>query len=293
MIKSMTAYGKSQIENEAGRITVEIQSINRKYLDLNINLPKELYGFDPEIREWLKPYIARGQVQLRVTFNNLGTLTSKISLNLPLVEEYKKAIEQLSDKLKIESPPESVLELIMQQPQIFSHEVQSEDENLKQLMKIALEKALSQFQKMKADEGQALARDLSSRLKLIEACLEQILPLAQTSPSKYQEKLLKRLQEISNNTEIVDQRILIEVALFADKMDVSEEITRFQSHLAQFYQFLKSEEPVGKTLEFLLQEMFREINTMNAKIGELKGVQLCLEIKGELEKMREQIQNIE
>lgn len=293
MIKSMTAYGKSLVEAEAGRITVEIQSINRKFLDLSINLPKELYGFDPEIREWLKPYIARGQVQLRVIFNNYSTLTSKISLNLPLVEEYKRVFEDLSNQLKLKGSENVFLQFIMQQPQIFSHEAQPEDENLKQLLKSALEKALIQFQRMKEEEGQALAKDLISRLKIIEDSLDQILPIAQASPSKYQEKLLKRLQEISNNLEIVDQRILVEVALFADKMDVSEEITRFQSHLSQFYKFLESDEPLGKTLEFLLQEMFREINTMNAKIGDLKGVQLCLEIKAELEKIREQIQNIE
>lgn len=288
----MTAYGKGQVDNEIGRILLELQSINRKHLEINLNLPRELTSFDPEIREWIKPYIARGQVLLKATLSQSAAIP-KVSLNLPLIKEYKTACQQLSDYFKSASADSVFMQLILQQPQIFNFEVKEAGEGLRNLLKTAFDEAIAQFQSMRIQEGQALLIDLKKRLSLIEDSLEQILPIVEKAPKKYEEKLIKRLEEISANKEITDPRILMEVALFADKIDVSEEIIRFQSHLLQFYNFLNTDEPIGKTLEFLLQEMFREINTMNNKIGDVKGVQLCLGIKGELEKIREQIQNLE
>ncbi|KAF3361431.1 UPF0701 protein YloC [Chlamydiales bacterium STE3] len=295
MIRSMTAYGKGVAESPAGRIVAEIQSINRKHFDLNINLPKELAFFDPEIREWLKTAVGRGLINLRISLLNQNRNLGKLALNLCLLEQYKAAFEELQSQLNVPTlSDERFLYFLLEQPSLFSYESMQEDSSLKNLLKEAVDQALQNFLDMKVEEGQALVKDFSLRLKMIHASLESIEPIIKSSPGKYRDKLTKRLIEISENQELVDQRILVEVALFADKVDVSEEMTRFQSHLAHFDQLIHGQGEVGgKKLDFLLQELFREINTMNSKMSDLKGAQLCLQIKGELEKIREQVQNIE
>lgn len=289
----MTAYGKGIVESNCGRFAVEIQSINRKHFDLNINLPKELSGFDPEIREWLKGVVGRGQVSLRVTFSSQSNTLSKLALNWGVVEQLQSAVHQLNAFLELEEDRKALLQFLLEQPSIFSQEPMQGDDGIREPLKEAILTAVSHFLRMKEEEGKAIVADFESRLTLMSSLLSQIQLIAECSPSKYREKLLKRLEEVSGQIEITDQRMLAEVALFAERVDISEEITRFYSHLSQFRSMMVSKEQVGKNLEFLLQELFREINTMNAKLSDLKGIQLCLQIKGELEKIREQVQNVE
>lgn len=293
MIRSMTAYGKGIAEDSSVRFAVEIQSINRKHFDLNINLPKELSGYEPEVREWLKGMISRGQVSLRVTFSAHSSVLSKLVINWGAIEQYQNAIQQLNTFLKTEEDSKLLLRFLLGQPSIFTQEPVQDNDRIRDLLKEAVLLALANFIKMKEEEGKAIIQDFESRLHLMSTLLSQIQLIADQTPSKYREKLLKRLEEVNGQIEITDQRILTEIALFAERVDITEEITRFYSHLSQFRIMMSSPEPVGKNLEFLLQELFREINTMNSKLSDLKGIQLCLQIKGELEKIREQVQNIE
>lgn len=298
MLKSMTAYGRGAVERTEGRAVVEIQSVNRKYFDLNLSLPKEFASFEADVRKWIGSAVSRGQISIRINASFNAILPVKIRPNIALAKEVKSAWDQIADELSVD-PKQFQLSLLSQEHDLFAY-----DENLLEkmhcleLIKEAFDEALRKFLEMKEVEGAAIEADLSKRVKNLENLIKEIVPIIPETVSRYREKLIKRLQEIFTKEGLslpieVDQRLLQEVALFAEKIDVEEELTRLQSHCEQIKTLLKKREAVGKTFEFLLQELTREANTLTAKSQDLRIVRVGLEIKGEIEKIREQIQNVE
>ncbi len=296
MLKSMTAYSRSILVVPLGRFVVELQSVNRKFLEINTFLPKLLIRFDGAIKKWIGEKVLRGQVNVRlsVAFNQ-GT-SSIVVPNLPLVIQLKSAWDQIADALEIPAGQFS-LSLLAEEEGILTHEDEIQDEELiKDALKSLFLQALDQLLQMKLREGEALQSDILQRLDKLKAAIGRITEKAPDAVQKYKEKLLLKMQEVLKAVSVNenDERLMKEICLFADKVDIAEEITRFNSHLAQFNEMINSQqEGLGKTLEFLVQELNREINTIGSKSADVEIARLVIDVKAELERIREQIQNVE
>lgn len=290
----MTAYGRATILSILGRFSVEIQSVNRKHLEINTILPPEFIRFDTEIKKWISNAVGRGQinVKLRVVFEKTSPLTALP--NLPLARQIQKAWYELADHLGIKVDDKRLIDILAQTENILLFdELQNEDE-YKSLLQQAVEQAIVQLLIMKEAEGKALTVDISARLDAITQMILKIEEKAPGATIRYREKLQERLKEALGASIENEERILREVCVFADKIDIAEELIRFDSHLMQTRSLLKLEgESVGKTLEFLIQELNREINTIASKSSDAEVSGLVIKIKTELERIREQIQNIE
>jgi len=294
MLKSMTAYGRSFLDTSVGSFLVEIQSVNRKFLEVNLFLPKDFFHLEETIRKWISSKISRGQISVRITasFKNQSPLV--IKPNFPLAKQLKLAWEQISDELEISQRFD--LPWLMSQEGVLLYQIDDEKEKIFiDELKICFDKALDQFVEMRTLEGQLLQQDIEKKLERLSSLIDQIETFTPNAVNKYRNKLMQRLEELfSGNTAENEEKILREVAVFAEKLDISEEITRFKTHLIQFKKFIEKEQAsIGKTIEFLLQEMLREVNTLSSKSSEIAITQRAIELKSELEKIREQIQNIE
>jgi uncharacterized protein (TIGR00255 family) len=294
MLKSMTAYGRASLNTKVGHFIVEIQSVNRKFLEVNVFLPRELGQFDIELKKWLMPYIARGQVSIKVNVTFEGAVPFIIRPNIPLAQQLKAAWEEIVHELKL-GDAEFHLSLFNQTEGLLSYEEnRAEEENYREALKQTLEVALKGFLQMKVQEGAILQLDIEQRLDIIRQSLqivEQKIPFA---TKKYRDKLIARLDELMPGHVENEERILREIALFAEKIDIAEEMTRFYCHLSHFEELIHSQTlSVGKTMEFVLQELNREVNTMGNKSSDLDIARAVIDIKSELERIREQIQNIE
>jgi uncharacterized protein (TIGR00255 family) len=291
MLKSMTAYGRSSLVTPLGRFVAEIKTVNRKFLDIAVYTQKGLSCFETDIRNWVSSHINRGKVDITLWATFEGTPPVKVSPNIALAKEIQGAWDQLAGKLDLKE--RCGLNILSKEPGILIYEENPEDlETYREILKKVLDLALNEAIKMKTAEGAALQKDIESRLRKMKHAIEQIEQKSGSAVQKYREKLTQRIAELT--PEINDDRILREIALFAEKIDIAEEITRFKSHIDQFMQFLSSDnEGVGKTLEFLVQELLREANTIGSKSQDAEVSHIIVEIKSEIERVREQIQNIE
>ncbi len=294
MLKSMTAYGRASLNTKVGHFVVEIQSVNRKFLEVNVFLPRELSQFDIELKKWLLPYLARGQVTIKVNVTFEGAVPFLVRPNLPLARQLKEAWEEIARELKLDVD-EFRLSLLQQTEGLLSYEEnREEEENYRAYLKQALEVALKGFLHMKTQEGSVLQADIAQRLEKMRQFLQMIEQKMPFATKKYREKLIARLNELVPGHIENEERILREIALFAEKIDITEELTRFYCHLTHFEELIHSTTlSVGKTLEFVLQELNREINTIGSKSSDLDIARAVIDIKSELERIREQIQNIE
>jgi len=295
MLKSMTAFGRTTLTNPNGCFTVELQTVNRKHLEINVFIPRELLRFEVDIRKWISSAISRGQVTLKLSalFNNASPLNAKP--NLPLARQLKHAWDKIAEDLGL--PPEKgfSLDMLSEERDIILYEDNLQDETVfKNDLQNAVTMALDKLMQMKLIEGAALHKDIAQRLQKLRALIQPIHALAPTATTKYRQKLVERLNELLSGHIENEERILREVGIYAEKIDIAEELTRLDSHLQQFGDLIEySEDSIGKTLDFLLQEMNREINTIGSKSSELEISQIVVEAKSELERIREQIQNIE
>ena len=293
MLKSMTAYARASTEKAMGRIIVEIQSVNRKFLEVNTLLPQELLSFDTDVKKWVGESITRGQINFKlfVNYENVSPVT--IKPNMPLVRQIKDAWGQIAKELNVNEPFK--LDLLLQEKGILLYTEEFGDkEEYKLAIHETLSLALNDLIKMKKVEGANLAKDISQRIDHIYKLVEQIEVLAPNATKKLREKLLEKMNEVHPGFIEHEDRILREVCLFAEKVDIAEEITRLKSHLNQFTDLLNKDLPtVGKTLEFIVQEMNRETNTIGSKASEVEVSKLVIEMKSEIERIREQIQNVE
>lgn len=292
MVKSMTGYGRA-VETVNGReFTVEVRSVNNRYLDCTVKLPRGLSFGEDAVKQAVKATISRGKVDVFVSVRSEGAQDTAVSLNKPMVEGYLAALKQLQTDYGVTG--EITVSMLSGLPDVFLLDKPQVDEQqlLADFLSVA-EKALTSFNAMRTTEGAALAEDLRSRGETILSLVSQVEAGSPQTVADYRARLEAKLQEVLANTSIDESRILTEAAIFADKVAVDEETVRLRSHLSQMNTMLASGGPIGRKLDFLLQEMNREANTIGSKCSDVRLARVVVEIKAELEKIREQTQNIE
>ena len=291
-MKSMTGYGRAKIENDTREYIVEVKSVNHKYLDINIKLPKTLFCIEDKIRKVISNKISRGKIDVFVTYINYGIEGKTILINKDIAKMYIKEIEEIATENNIASGIRATE--ISKFPEVLNVIVDEEDEEKICLeLNKCLEKALDNFIEMRTTEGEKIKEDLKQRLDEIDENINEIFKNSTGLVEEYVVKLRKRIQEILN-TDVVDEtRLAQEIVIYSDKTSIEEEITRIKSHIIQFKELLNSEGAIGKKADFIIQEMNREINTIGSKSGKFEITQLVIKIKTQIEDIREQIQNIE
>ena len=288
----MTGYGRGEADHSGAKFSVELNSVNRKQSDIVVNLPRDLAELEPRIRQTINENISRGRTNVLVSYHNGANGTRKLALDTELARSYHDAMRALQKEL--EAPGEITIGTILQAPGVMRAPEQAlKAEEVWPAVEKALRLALTELVKMREREGKHLAKDLIRRLKAMRKELKTIRAIHPDVVKKYRTALLDRIQKAGLPIEANDEKLVREISFFADRADVSEELTRLESHLAQFAHHLRKNEPVGRTLEFITQEMFRELNTLGAKANDAVISQRVVACKAELEKMREQIQNLE
>lgn len=291
-MRSMTGYGHGETDYGGTKFTVEVNSVNRKQSDIVINLPRDLVSLEPQIRQTINENISRGRTNVVVSYHNGSSVPRKLALDVDLARSYHDAMRALQKELN--APGEITIGAILQAPGVMRAPEESFDSTAAwPAIERALKAALNQLIKMREREGKNLAKDLIHRLKAMRKQIKEIRTLHPEVVKKYRATLLDRIQKAGLPIAPDDERLVKEISFFADRSDVSEELTRVESHLAQFAHHLRRHEPVGRTLEFITQEIFRELNTLGAKANDADISQRVVACKAELEKIREQIQNLE
>jgi uncharacterized protein (TIGR00255 family) len=288
----MTGYGRGEVVHAGRKFSVELNSVNRKQSDIVINLPRDLAELEPRIRQTINEKISRGRTNATIALHSSPNGARNLALDTELARSYHEAMRALQKELN--APGEITISTILQAPGVMRFPEQALNaEEAWPAIDRALRGALSDLIKMREREGKHLAKDLIHRLKAIRRKLKEIHAFHPDVVERYRAVLLDRIQKAGLPIASDDERLLKEISFFADRADVSEELTRLESHLAQFAHHLRSKEPVGRTLEFITQEMFRELNTLGAKANDAAISQRVIACKAELEKIREQAQNLE
>lgn len=292
MIKSMTGFGRCEVLKDSRKFTVELKSVNHRYLDVNIRMPKKLNFFETSIRTLLKSYADRGKVDIFITYEDLSQSQVSVKYNAALAAEYLKYLNQMAEEFSLDNDVR--VSTLSRYPEVFTMEECSEDEDeLWNGLKEALEGAFSQFVEMRTKEGEHLKEDILLKLDLLS---EQIRFIEERSPqiiAEYRTKLEEKMRELLEDTQIDDNRIAAEVILFADKICTDEEVVRLKSHIQHMKETLEESNGIGRKLDFIAQEMNREANTILSKANDLDISNRAISLKTEIEKIREQIQNIE
>ena len=292
VVKSMTGYGRC-VETVGGReFTVELRSVNNRYLDCTVKLPRQLSFAEDTVKQAVKTAISRGKVDVFISMRSEGGPDARVTLNAPLVEGYLAAMKEMAQRFGVVDDISVSTLARMQDVFTVEREEVDEEQLLKDLMTV-VEKAIAGYDAMRAAEGAALERDLRSRGETILELVAQVEAGSGETVAAYRARLESKLREVLANTAIDESRILTEAAIFADKVAVDEETVRLRSHLDQMNQMLKTGGAIGRKLDFLLQEMNRESNTIGSKCSDVRLARIVVDIKAELEKIREQTQNIE
>lgn len=293
MIKSMTGYGKGTLNTENREYQVEIKSVNHRYLDINIKIPRTLSYLEDIIKKQISEKIKRGKIDVFVTFANNSQEGKNIKINKEIAKMYIKELKELANEEKILNNIE-VIE-IAKFPDVLTIKTEEDDEKIKNEIIQVTKEATNKIVEMRSIEGEKISQDLISRLEKIETKIEEISKKSTGLIEEYVVKLEKRIKEILKTEEIDKARLAQEVVIYADKCSIEEEITRLKSHIYQFKNLINinDNEVIGKKLDFIIQEMNRETNTIGSKANNLEITNGVIEIKTQLEDIREQIQNIE
>lgn len=292
MIKSMTGYGAGTAQISGKTFSVEIKSVNSRYSDFSVKLPRIYTFLEDALRKAAGETIKRGKVDIYINVETSGESDVVVNLNKPLAEEYLSALRSLSEELGIAS--NATAETFLRIPDVFSVEKAPEDnEAITAAVLEALRSALDSFDKMRIAEGEKLALDLKEHLAFIENATAEIEKRSPEIVNEYRRRIEERMRDILQGAAYDETRLLTEVAIFADKVNVNEEIVRLKSHVSQFLQMLEDGGCVGRKIDFLIQEMNREINTIGSKSNDLDVARIVIDVKAEIEKLREQIQNVE
>lgn len=292
MMKSMTGYGRSEGETGLGRVLVEVRSINHRYSDINLRIPKRLMPFENRIKELVRSQVSRGRIDLSIKLNNLEGEKVQLQVDSNLAEQYFEALLSLKERFQLKG--EITLELLAGAKDLISLKEESGDiEPFWEEFVSVLKQSLKEMDQMKRSEGEVLARDIQMRLERIQQQLEEIRAKSPAYVEAYQNRLRERVQSLLGGIEVDPIRLQQEIAFLAERTDITEEIVRALSHLQQFSQFFQADEPVGRKMDFLIQEIHREVNTASSKANDAEISRKVVEIKSELEKIREQVQNIE
>lgn len=294
MIKSMTGYGRGEVEAAGLKWVVELKSVNHRFLEVSPSLPRHLWPLEDRIRKLIKSRLARGRVEVQLSWEGRAERPLTVRLDAAMTAEVKSLLTSLAENLP-EPEPVRLTHLLHFADLIVAKERQSQDmEELWQAISRALAQALEALEVMRGNEGAALAEETQDHLDQVRRELQGIKTQAELVPGLWQEKLRVRLEELLAEAAPVDEgRLAQEITFLAERRDIQEELTRLDSHVAQFQETLAGPSPVGRKLEFLLQEMLRETNTIGVKAGDLDISQAVVAIKGLLERLREQVQNIE
>ncbi|MBU5460285.1 YicC/YloC family endoribonuclease [Anaerostipes sp. MSJ-23] len=293
MIKSMTGFGHGEISNaENQKVTVEIKSVNHRYCDLSLKLPKKFSMFEAKIRNIMKEYVSRGKIDIFVSFEDLSQTSVGLRYNQEMAREYLKIFEQMRDDFKIES--NITAKDLARFPEVISIEEKPQDEEVWwSLIEGALRSAAEKFVETRTIEGENLKQDLLGKLDQMEEDVDFIEKRSPDIIREYRAKLEEKVKEFLEDSTIEENRIAAEVTLYADKIAVDEEIVRLQSHIRSMRDVLNQEEAIGRKLDFMAQEMNREANTILSKSSDVALSDHAIELKTNVEKVREQIQNIE
>ena len=292
MIKSMTGFGRGIAKSEDYSVTVEMKAVNHRFLEISVRQPKAFSAFEDGLKKQIQAAVNRGKIDVYVTLDYLTAKKTTVKVDKELAIAYHKAMLELAEACQL--PADLQLQNIASFSGVLTVETLEDDEAvLSALLTEAMSLALSGFCAMRQTEGASLQADLASHLDMVEQSRGRIAELAPLVVAEQHEKLTQRLNDLLNGIEIDQARLANELAFFADKVDISEELARLNSHIAQFRTGLAADEPMGRQLEFILQEMLREINTIGSKSNALEINKLVIAVKSELEKIREQIQNVE
>lgn len=292
MVKSMTGFGRGEYEENGRSFTVEIKTVNHRYSDVSIKLPRQLSYLEDDIRKYILQRIARGKIDVYITQDKFSEEDVSVTIDDALASAYIKAMYELRDRYNLKDDISVVS--VAKIPDLMNvSKVEEEKEKIWSTLSCALEKSLNGLIEMRKTEGSRLASDIISRGRYIKTIVERIEERSPEVVKDYKTKLEERIKEIAGDINIDETRLATEVAIFADRSSITEEIVRLYSHLNQLELILNEDEPVGRKLDFLVQEMNREINTIGSKASDLEITKNVVEAKSEIEKIREQIQNIE
>ncbi len=292
MVLSMTGYGRARQTLNGRDITVEIKSVNSRYFEYSSRLPRGFSFLEDKLKKLVNSKIARGKAELNLTIINVEAPDTVITPNVELARQYKAAMDEMAAQLGMRN--DVTLSGLCRFPDMFSAvHAETDEGQLWQDVQVVAAAALENFVAMRAAEGEKLREDVLARLCTLEQDVELVERTSSARVQKYTDKLYTRLKELLEGRDIDDARILTEAAIFADKTAVDEETVRLHSHIRQYRDILDLSEPVGRKLDFLTQELNRETNTIGSKCNELEITRVVVEMKGEIEKIREQIQNLE
>ncbi|WP_297136729.1 YicC/YloC family endoribonuclease [Terrisporobacter sp.] len=293
MAISMTGFGRGEFKNDNYHFLIECKTINHKYCDINVRLPRKISFLEDKIRNYVKNFVKRGRVDLYIKLDLIGSEDVNLKFDDKLATQYVNILKEIKEKFDLQDDI-SVMN-VAKFPDIVKCEEKEEDEDLYwSMLREALDIALEKLGQMRQEEGKKLAEDTLERCDILKNIVNKIETYSDTVVDEYKEKLSTRINEILDNPSIVDEnRLAQEIAIFADKSNITEEIVRFKSHIEQLKNTVVKNESIGRKIDFLIQEMNREVNTMGSKSSNINITNLVVEVKSELEKIREQIQNIE
>ncbi len=292
-MKSMTGYGRGAEQNENSAVAVELKTVNNRFLDINLRLPNELQPFEADIKRIITNRLSRGRVEINIQLESSEAVNYE--LNRPMIAGYLDALRQIQEEFEVHGEPD--LNVIARLPDALQAKAEELGDETKTTIEAALNNALDELEKMRGVEGKSLYNELEMRLSGIESGLPTIEKEAENVTEEYRERLTKKINEMLAKSdaeiELDEARLAQEVAYLANRSDITEEITRLKSHIEQFRQIMNEENEVGKRLDFLTQELNREANTIASKTQNITVKEASLTIKSEIEKIREQVQNVE
>lgn len=293
MIRSMTGFGHGEVSNDKNqKVTVEMKSVNHRYCDISLKLPKKLAMFEANIRNIMKEYASRGKIDIYVSYEDLSETAVSLHYNQAMAEEYMQVFKKMQEDFNIET--KITAEALAKYPEVVTiEEVQQDEEVWWELLEAALRQAAEKFVETRTIEGANLKRDLLGKLDQVAADVTFIEERSPQIIAEYRSKLEEKVKEFLEDSTIEENRIAAEVTLYADKIAVDEEIVRLQSHISSMTDVLESDESIGRKLDFMAQEMNREANTILSKSSDVDLADHAIELKTNVEKVREQIQNIE
>ena len=292
MIKSMTGYGRSQQTIGDRDILVEIRSVNHRYYEFSARVPRNMGYLEEKLKSYIKDSISRGKVEVLVTINNVNGRDETISVNVNVAQGYIDALRTANSTLML--PDDLTLSQLARLPDVFTVvKTIDDEEEVWQAVKTVTQQAVDNFIHMRTVEGQKMFDDINGRLDSIESMVAIVEEASPKTVEAYRNRLYEKLSEVLESKDIDEARIVTECAILSEKLAVDEETVRLKSHIAQFRELVHSEEPIGRKLDFLVQEMNREVNTTGSKAQDITITRTVVEMKSELEKIREQIQNIE
>lgn len=288
-MKSMTGYGKSSVKNDYGELTIEIKSVNNRFLEINTHIPKSMVLNEDQIRKHIQNFIKRGTVDIYFSFALNADIPKPVELDLSAVSAYLSAAKKLTEQFNI--PDDFTTSTMLKFPDVLK--VNNDTDIWGDVIIEGLTNCLLEHDKMRSIEGKSIQDDMQKIINNLRALLDMVTQRAPVIVQEYREKIKTRIQELLSDYTIDEARLLNEVAFFADRADINEEISRMTSHINQFNGEMLSEECSGKKLDFIAQEMTREVNTMCSKCNDIQASKLLIEMKNEIEKLKEQIRNVE